>query len=168
MPVTSHTFDALATQTRSALLDGLGVLPDFAVCVVGLLGGQAESERDLDVAERVMATNYLGPTWLVGDLANRFEARRSGTLVGISSVAGDRGRATNYVYGSAKAEFTALPSGLSNRLARSGVQVVTVKPGIMRTRMAENMSLPSRLIPICIDQNPCAHLRRPMDMIFHG
>ena len=145
VPVTQHTFDALASQTCSALLDGLGVLPDVAVCVVGLLGDQAESERSLDAAERVMVTNYLGPAWLMGDLANRFEARGSGTLVGISSVAGDRGRATNYVYGSAKAGFTAFLSGLRNRLARSGVHVVTVKPGFVRTRMTENMSLPSRL-----------------------
>lgn len=143
--VTLHTFDALEPQSCSALLDGLEALPDVAVCVVGLLGDQGECERDLDAAERVMVTNYLGPAWLMGDLANRFEARGSGTLVGISSVAGDRGRATNYVYGSAKAGFTAFLSGLRNRLARLGVHVVTVKPGFVRTRMTEDMSLPSRL-----------------------
>ncbi len=145
VPVSPQTFDALAPRTHAALLDGVGVLPDVAVCVVGLLGDQGESERDLDAAERVMATNYLGPARLMGDLANCFEARGSGTLVGISSVAGDRGRATNYVYGSAKAGFTAFLSGLRNRLARSGVHVLTVKPGFVRTRMTENLSLPSRL-----------------------
>ena len=145
VPVTLHTFDALEPQTCSALLDGLETLPDVAVCVVGLLGDQGESERDLDAAERVMVTNYLGPAWLMGDLANRFEARGSGTLVGISSVAGDRGRATNYIYGSAKAGFTGFLSGLRNRLAKNGVHVVTVKPGFVQTRMTENISLPSRL-----------------------
>lgn len=145
VPVSQHTFDVFTPTTQAALVDGLEVLPDVAICIVGLLGNQEESERDLDKAERVMMTNYLGPTRLMGDLANRFEARGSGTLVGISSVAGDRGRATNYVYGSAKAGFTAFLSGLRNRLARGGVHVVTVKPGFVYTRMTEGMSLPARL-----------------------
>ncbi len=93
--VSQHTFNVLTPQAHAAFLDGLEVLPDVAVCVVGLLGDQGESEHDIIAAERVMITNYLGPARLMGDLANRFEARGSGTLVGISSVAGDRGRASN-------------------------------------------------------------------------
>jgi hypothetical protein len=73
------------------------------------------------------------------------ERRGSGTIVGVSSVAGDRGRATNYVYGSAKAGFTAFLSGLRNRLAAAGVHVVTVKPGFVATRMTEGMKLPPAL-----------------------
>jgi len=65
--------------------------------------------------------------------------------VGISSVAGDRGRASNYVYGSAKAGFTAFLSGLRNRLARKGVHVVTVLPGFVATRMTQGLDLPPRL-----------------------
>jgi len=72
-------------------------------------------------------------------------ARGSGTLIGISSVAGDRGRATNYVYGSAKAGFTAFLSGLRNRLAKRGVHVMTVKPGFVATKMTEGMDLPDKL-----------------------
>jgi len=72
-------------------------------------------------------------------------ARGTGTIVGISSVAGDRGRATNYVYGSAKAGFTAFLSGLRNRLATRGVHVLTVKPGFVRTKMTEGMKLPPAL-----------------------
>jgi short-subunit dehydrogenase len=78
-------------------------------------------------------------------LANRFVQRGSGTIVGVSSVAGDRGRASNYVYGSAKAGFTAFLSGLRNRLARQGVHVLTVKPGFVRTRMTRGMKLPGAL-----------------------
>jgi hypothetical protein len=63
-------------------------------------------------------------------------------IVGISSVAGDRGRGSNYVYGAAKAGFTAFLSGLRNRLSPLGVRVVTVKPGFVRTRMTEGMKLP--------------------------
>jgi decaprenylphospho-beta-D-erythro-pentofuranosid-2-ulose 2-reductase len=55
----------------------------------------------------VMRTNYEGPSLLLGEIANRFETRGSGSIIGISSVAGDRGRASNYIYGSAKSGFTA-------------------------------------------------------------
>lgn len=73
--------------------------------------------------------------------ANVFEQRGFGTLVGISSVAGERGRAKNYCYGSAKAGFTAFLSGLRQRLAKSGVRVLTVLPGYVRTRMTEGTKL---------------------------
>ncbi|WP_163413892.1 SDR family NAD(P)-dependent oxidoreductase, partial [Escherichia coli] len=78
---------------------------------VGLLGIQAEAERDLAQATTIMRSNYEGPALILGLFAERFLARGSGTLVGVSSVAGDRGRASNYVYGSAKAGFTAFLSG---------------------------------------------------------
>ena len=74
-----------------SLLDDLDPLPDVAVCVVGLLGDQAESQRDAAAAERVMRANYIGPALLLGALAERFERRGGGVLVGISSVAGRAG-----------------------------------------------------------------------------
>lgn len=143
--VTTHEFDALATDTYAAFVDALPSLPEVAVCAIGLLGDQAQSELDIGAAIRVMRSNYEGPAAILGHLANGFAARRSGTLVGISSVAGERGRATNYVYGSAKAGFTAFLSGLRNRLAKEGVHVVTVLPGFVATRMTEGMDLPARL-----------------------
>ena len=73
------------------------------------------------------------------------EQRGSGTIIGVSSVAGERGRASNYIYGSAKAGFTAFLSGLRNRLRKSGVTVITVKPGYVRTRMTEGLNLPAVL-----------------------
>ncbi len=143
--VTAHRYDALDENGGISILDALDPLPEVAVCVVGLLGDQAESQEDGSAAERVMRTNYVGPALLMGALAERFERRGSGVLVGVSSVAGERGRAANYVYGSAKAGFTAFLAGLRNRLARSGVHVVTVKPGFVRTRMTDGMDLPARL-----------------------
>jgi decaprenylphospho-beta-D-erythro-pentofuranosid-2-ulose 2-reductase len=92
-----------------------------------------------------MRANFEGPASILAHLANAMEARGSGTLVGISSVAGERGRASNYVYGSAKAGFTAFLSGLRNRLAKKGVHVVTVLPGFVATAMTEGMDLPARL-----------------------
>ena len=143
--VAAHRCDVLDEDGGVSLLDKLAPLPDVAVCVVGLLGDQTESQRDGVAAQRVMRTNYIGPTLLMGALAERFERRGGGVLVGVSSVAGDRGRASNYVYGSAKAGFTAFLSGLRGRLAGSGVHVMTVKPGFVRTRMTDGMDLPARL-----------------------
>jgi len=142
---TLHEFDALDTGGHAAFLDALPALPEIAVCAVGLMGDQAENETDADKAARVMRSNFEGPALILGALANRFAARGSGTLVGISSVAGDRGRATNYVYGASKAGFTAFLSGLRNRLATRGVHVLTVLPGFVNTRMTEGMDLPGPL-----------------------
>ena len=139
--VACHRCDVLGDDGGAALLDALDPLPDVAVCVVGLLDERAERDGG-HAAARVMRTNYLGPALLMGALAKLFEKRGSGVLVGISSVAGDRGRASNCVYGSAKAGFSAFLSGLRNRLAASGVHVVTVKPGYVRTRMTDGMDLP--------------------------
>ncbi|QFI70458.1 Sorbitol-6-phosphate 2-dehydrogenase (plasmid) [Sinorhizobium alkalisoli] len=120
-------------------------MPEVAVSVVGLMGSQERSERDQLLASCIMRSNYEGPANILALLANRFEERGSGTLVGLSSVAGARGRATNYVYGSAKAGFTAFLSGLRSRLAKRGVHVVTVLPGYVATKMSEGMNLPARL-----------------------
>ncbi|GAB4266033.1 MAG: SDR family oxidoreductase [Pararhodobacter sp.] len=143
--VTLHAFDALDLAGFAPFLDTLPALPNVALCAVGTMGNQAESQRDPQAAARVMRTNYEGPALILGMLAERFEARGSGTLIGISSVAGERGRASNYVYGSAKAGFTAFLSGLRNRLARGPVRVITVKPGFVATRMTEGLPLDPRL-----------------------
>ena len=143
--VTLHELDILAPGSFAAFLKGLPALPSVAICVVGLLGDQAEAEKDLDAAALTLRSNFEGPALLTGLLANAFEQRGSGTIVGISSVAGERGRASNYVYGSAKAGYTAFLSGLRNRLAKKGVDVLTVLPGFVATRMTEGMELPKRL-----------------------
>ncbi|MCW1429716.1 SDR family oxidoreductase [Novosphingobium sp. JCM 18896] len=143
--VTLHELDILATESFAAFLDSLPALPGTAVCVVGLLGDQAKSEADAEAATLTFRSNFEGPALLTGLIANRFEQRGSGTLVGISSVAGERGRASNYVYGSAKAGYTAFLSGLRNRLAKKGVQVLTVLPGFVATRMTAGMDLPAKL-----------------------
>lgn len=163
-----HRCDVLREDHGLALLDALDPLPQLAICVVGLLGEQTASQRDRDAAARVMRSNYEGPALLMDALAERFEERGSGTLVGISSVAGERGRAANYFYGSAKAGFTAFLSGLRNRCAASGVHVVTVKPGFVRTRMTEAMQLPALLtatpeeVAVAVDRA----VRRRRDVVY--
>lgn len=143
--VTLHEFDALAIETHESFIGALPQLPWVTVCAVGLMGQQAESECDIEAASRVMRSNYEGPVSILAVLANHFEERGSGTIVGISSVAGERGRATNYVYGSAKAGFTAFLSGLRNRLVKRGVHVMTVLPGFVATQMTEGMDLPAKV-----------------------
>jgi decaprenylphospho-beta-D-erythro-pentofuranosid-2-ulose 2-reductase len=143
--VSLHSFDALDVAGHDRFVAGLPILPDVAVSVVGLLGEQKQSERDCARAVAVMRSNFEGPAGILGALANRFEERGSGTLIGIGSVAGDRGRASNYIYGSAKAGFAAYLSGLRNRLARKGVHVVTVEPGFVDTKMTAGMALPRAL-----------------------
>lgn len=140
--VSCHLFDALAPDTFVQFVNALPTLPDAAVCVVGLLGDQLRAEADDLHARAIMRSNYEGPALILGILAERFIRRSSGTIVGVSSVAGDRGRASNYVYGSAKAGLSAFLSGLRNRCGKKGVQVVTVKPGFIRTKMTADMKLP--------------------------
>ena len=143
--VTLHDFDVLDTDSFEGFIDALPTLPHIALCAVGVMGEQDTNETDMAAATTVLRSNFEGPALILAALANRFAERGSGTLIGISSVAGDRGRATNYVYGSAKAGFTAFLSGLRNRLAAQGVHVLTVLPGFVATAMTEEMELPEKL-----------------------
>lgn len=143
--VSVHAFDVLDTQGFAPFLDALPALPDTVLCAVGAMGDQQTSQTDPEAATLVMRTNYEGPALILGLLAERMAARGHGVIIGISSVAGDRGRASNYIYGSAKAGLTAFLSGLRNRLSRSAVRVITVKPGFVATRMTEGMDLNPRL-----------------------
>lgn len=142
---TVHRFDVLDTDGFAGFLEGLPEMPDVVLSAVGFMGDQAESQVSSEAAALVLRTNFEGPALILGLIAERFEARGHGTLIGISSVAGDRGRASNYVYGAAKAGFTAFLSGMRNRLARSDVKIITVKPGFVATRMTEGMDLNPRL-----------------------
>jgi short-subunit dehydrogenase len=144
-PVSIHHFDALDTASFAAFVDGLPALPNVVLSVIGVLGDQRRAQSDSDYAAFVMRSNYEGPSLILNLLAERFLARGSGTIIGVSSVAGDRGRGSNYIYGSAKAGFTAFLSGLRNRCFRLGVHVITVKPGFVATRMTEGMHLPAVL-----------------------
>ena len=138
-------FDALDVTGHARFLDTLGELPDTVVSVVGFMGEQTANERDPEAASLVMRSNYIGPAAILGEAANRMAVRGAGVIVGISSVAGERGRARNYVYGSAKAGFTAFLSGLRNRLHGTGVRVITVLPGYVATRMTEGLPTPGLL-----------------------
>ena len=105
----------------------------------GVLGDPQRTAQDARAAGDVLWTNLLAPVSLLTHAAGRMEEQRSGCLVALSSVAGDRGRASNTVYGASKAGLTAFLSGLRNRLYRTGVRVVTVKPGFVDTPMTAHL-----------------------------
>ena len=166
--VTLTEFDVLQTGTMAAFADSIDPAPSVVVSVIGAMGEQSDNEKDPDAAAVVMRSNYEGPALMLGIFAERMAAAGQGVLVGVSSVAGDRGRATNYVYGSAKAGFTAFLSGLRNRLAKQGVHVVTVKPGFVATRMTEGMDLPKALTaaPEEVAEKTFQAVERQRDVIY--
>jgi short-subunit dehydrogenase len=106
-----------------------------AAVFTGSMPPQSEIDGNPALIDGVVADNHTGPARFLQMLAPVIEARGQGTVVGVASVAGDRGRLGNYVYGSAKAGFATYLSGLRNRLTRSGGHVVTVKPGFVDTAM---------------------------------
>nr|WP_193988458.1 SDR family oxidoreductase [Lelliottia steviae] len=137
--------DILAYQSHQAVYDSLEEKPLGVITAVGYLGEQKKAQVNFDEAQRILDTNYTGVVSFLNIVANDFEQRKSGFIVGISSVAGERGRKSNYLYGSAKAALTAYLSGLRNRLHQAHVQVLTVKPGFVATKMTEGMDLPEKL-----------------------
>ena len=108
---------------------------DTVLIAHGTLPDQKACQLSVDETLRALTTNALSAIALLTLIANRFEQQRFGTIAVISSVAGDRGRQSNYVYGAAKGALSTFTQGLRNRLARSGVQVVTIKPGFVDTPM---------------------------------
>lgn len=108
----------------------------------GYLGTQEKAEKDPAETIKIINTNFTGAALILNIFAEAFAKRKSGTIIGISSVAGDRGRSSNYIYGSAKAGFSAYLDGMRQRLAKVGVHVITAKPGFMATRMTKQLDLP--------------------------
>jgi decaprenylphospho-beta-D-erythro-pentofuranosid-2-ulose 2-reductase len=117
------------------------LVPDVrgAVLAFGYLGDQRRAEGDLEELRRILDVNLTGSVACLNLVAAHLERERGGFICALSSVAGERGRRSNYVYGAAKAGLTAYLSGLRARLAPAGVQVLTVKAGIVDTRMSAGM-----------------------------
>jgi len=137
--VAVRTFDALSFDAHSRFVeDCRSASPNGLFGVVlcfGYLGDQSEAEVNFAEARRILDTNLLAAVSVLNILARDLEAKREGFICAISSVAGDRGRQSNYIYGAAKAGLTVYLQGLRNRLSRAGVRVVTIKPGFVDTDM---------------------------------
>ncbi|MCG8475376.1 MAG: SDR family oxidoreductase [Cytophagales bacterium] len=117
---------------------------DVVLLFFGYLGDHQKALHDSEEAKKIMQINYLSAVSVLSEFANLFEKRGSGAILAVSSVAGERGRQSNYFYGSAKAGLTAFLSGLRNRL-HPHVHVATVKPGFVNTKMVEGLPLPAPL-----------------------
>ena len=116
---------------KASLQDG----PISAAVFVASMPEQAEIDADPALLGTTIVDGFTGPAELIHRLAPLMEVRRAGTIIGVGSVAGDRGRLANYVYGSGKAGFHTYLAGLRNRMGRSDVHVITVKPGFVDTAM---------------------------------
>ncbi|MBW1836750.1 MAG: SDR family oxidoreductase [Deltaproteobacteria bacterium] len=139
-------FDALDYTSHQSFYSGLGIQPDGVVLAFGYFGDQKEAQQDFKKARHIIEANFTGAASILEVIATDFEQRQQGFIIGISSVAGDRGRQSNYIYGSAKGALTIYLAGLRNRLHKSNVQVITVLPGYARTKMTAQMELPEILL----------------------
>jgi decaprenylphospho-beta-D-erythro-pentofuranosid-2-ulose 2-reductase len=138
VPVSWGAFEAKEYDAHAAFLgksvERLGGL-DGVVVALGELGVQEQAQGDFAQAERIIASNYTGAASILTHVANILEKQESGFILGLSSVAGDRGRQSNYIYGSAKGAFHLFLQGLRNRLAKHNVHVLTAKLGFVDTKM---------------------------------
>jgi len=138
-------FEGLAFESHLAFYQRLPHPVDVVICVFGYLGEEKKARSNFGEAQAIIHNNFLAPVSILNVVAEDFAQRKQGSIIGISSVAGERGRQSNYFYGAAKAGWSTYLGGLRNRLHPLGVQVLTVKPGFVRTKMTSHLALPSLL-----------------------
>lgn len=146
-----HTWgmDATDVAAHPAMLEvAVQALGGFDVALIahGVLPDQSACEGDAGLTLREFAANGSSVIALLTALANRFERQHSGAIAVITSVAGDRGRPSNYVYGSAKAAVSVFCEGLRARLFRAGVSLTDIRPGFVATPMIQGLPLPAALV----------------------
>ena len=162
-------FDAEATETHEEFFKSVvTVMPKFSggVLAFGYLGDQLAA-RDFKVGEKNITANFTGAASILSHCANYFELKKSGFIIGIASVAGDRGRQSNYVYGAAKGALSLYLQGLRNRLYISGVRVITIKPGFVDTAMT--YGLPGLFLvasPQSIGKGIVGSLNKSADVVY--
>lgn len=140
-----YAFDAMDFKSHLQFYNELSPKPDIAICVFGYMTENEKALNNFEETLKTINTNYTGAVSILNIIAQDFAERKSGAIAGISSVAGERGRQSNYIYGSSKAGFTAYLSGLRNKLYKNNVHVLTVLPGFVFTKMTEHLELPKLL-----------------------
>jgi len=148
-------FDALAFDTHTSLIDGLFERHDdvdLALIAFGVLGDQAEAEHDPGAAAAIVQANFTGGVTVLSGLVQRMIAQGHGTIVVLSSVAAVRARRSNYIYGASKAGLDAFAQGLQQRLAGTGVELMIVRPGFVRTKMTRG----AKAMPLAVDPEDVA------------
>lgn len=145
-----YTHDVKDFSTVSVLFEtiarDLGGL-DLIVYLAGVMPRIGSDEYDTEKDAETIAANFTGAIAWLNEAARRFQKSKSGTIIGISSVAGDRGRRGNPVYGATKAALNAYLESLRNRIERHGAFVVTIKPGPVDTPMTEGLKMPGMISP---------------------
>lgn len=142
---TALRFDATDYDSHKDFYKNLNPEPDGVILAFGTMVDQDEAQTNFKISKNMIETNYLGAVSILEIASADFEDRKRGFIVGISSVAGDRGRQSNYIYGSTKAAFSTYLQGLSHRLYETEVSVLTVKPGYVDTKMTAHLDPPSFL-----------------------
>ena len=142
---TVHEFDAAKLDSHNDFWNSLPEKPTVVICVFGYMSDNEQARVNWAESEKMITSNFTGAVSILNIVSKYYEEKKSGTIIGISSVAGERGRQSNYIYGSAKAGFTAYLSGLRNRMFPAGVHVGTILPGFVYTRMTESLKLPAVL-----------------------
>ncbi|MBB6252870.1 SDR family oxidoreductase [Nitrospirillum iridis] len=132
----SAGFDAAWAEMASKL----GGRVDTALLAYGILGDQKAAEGDIAEMTRQLNTNMISACAWLTVAANQMERQGQGTLIAIASVAGDRGRKSNYVYGAAKGGLALFAQGMAHRFAGTNVKVLTVKPGFIDTPMTDGLA----------------------------
>lgn len=141
-----YQLDVTIQQSINDLSGQLITIPDVAICSIGYLGVDTRDFSNVSEINKIYAVNAEGCVSLLNVFAALFQKSGRGVIVGISSIAGDRGKSKNLFYSSAKAAFTSYLDGLRNELFHQNVHVITVKPGYVDTPMIKGLNLPSKLI----------------------
>lgn len=145
VPCSIHAFDAINFESHQPFYSSLTPKPDVSIYVIGYMNDNETVIHNWKETLKTINANYTGAVSILNIIAADYIQKQNGTIVGISSVAGNRGRQSNYIYGSAKAGFTAYLSGLRNKLFHYKAHVMTVLPGFVYTKMTEHLQLPELL-----------------------
>ncbi len=134
-------FDITDFPSHEKFYSSLENKPSLVFCCVGYYEDQTHARNSQSELLNTIQVNYSGVLSLLNIISNEFEKRNEGSIIVLSSVAGDRGRQLNYIYGSTKAGLTVYLSGLRNRLAKSNVSITTIQLGPVYTKMSEGHNL---------------------------
>jgi short-subunit dehydrogenase len=161
-------FDAIDYDSHGAFYEKLDPKPDGVVIAFGYLGDQQLAQQDFREAKKIIDANFTGAVSILEIIAADFARRNHGFIIALSSVAGERGRQSNYIYGSAKGALTVYLSGLRNRLYKKNVRVISVLPGMIRTKMTDHLDLPDKLLaePEGIAQDIYNGFKKGKDIIY--
>lgn len=163
LDVNDFTQHACALEAATKALDGI----DIVLIAQGTLSDQKVCEKDFAMTLQELNTNAISVISLLTHLANYFEVQKHGCIAVISSVAGDRGRQSNYIYGTAKGAVTIFLQGLRSRLYKSGVQVLTIKPGFVDTPMTATLKKGLLWVkPDAIARSICAGIECKRDIVY--